>query len=223
MNKNKLLWIILDFVFIVLFNAFFFLIGGGSLNASVWLSYAFIHLAYLMVVLTPQLTKGRNKATTGLPLFTISSIYFLVEFVVGIFFILLALENITSTLLVQLFIAGAYAVVLILNLIANEHTASAETSRQVEIGFIKTATNNARVLMNEANDTKLRRVIGKICDELASSQTKSHPDLSLLEADIISGFSVVERSLDDSTEAISQAERIVALIRERNRRLKVMN
>ena len=96
-------WIILNSIFLVVFNALFFVLGGTDRNTSVWISYGFIHFAYFMLLLTPRLTRGEKSWTAlGFPLYVISAVYFLVELFIGSAFILIAFENYTGSFLVQL-------------------------------------------------------------------------------------------------------------------------
>ena len=124
MSKNSVLWIILDLIFLVVFNTVFFVAGGFDHPASVWISYGFIHFSYLMVIITPFLIrKSSSAAVFGFSLYSISSAYFLLEFVVGLIFILIKSDSFKAALVVQIIIAGFYGVLLISNLIANESTA----------------------------------------------------------------------------------------------------
>ena len=42
MNKKTVLWIILDLIFLAIFNTVFFVMTGLQHPASVWISYGFI-------------------------------------------------------------------------------------------------------------------------------------------------------------------------------------
>ena len=39
MNKKRILWILLDLVFLIIFNTIFFLLGGVHNKSSVWVAY----------------------------------------------------------------------------------------------------------------------------------------------------------------------------------------
>ena len=120
MKKLNVLWIILDLIFLVIFNAIFFLAGGVERVASVWISYAFIHFAYVMLVITPFLIrKSKSSVVFGYSLYSISAVYFLIQFVTGIVFIFISPESNTAAFLVQLCIAGIYGIILVSNMIAN--------------------------------------------------------------------------------------------------------
>src|SRR5699024_4531039 len=102
MNKKSVLWILLDLIFLAVFNTVFFVAGGTDHTASVWISYGFIHFAYLMVLVTPFLIrKSSSAAVFGFSLYSISSTYFLLEFVVGLIFIFMKSESYKASLIVQ--------------------------------------------------------------------------------------------------------------------------
>ena len=61
MNKKTVLWIILDLIFLAIFNTVFFVMTGLQHPASVWISYGFIHFAYLMVIVTPFLIRKSSR------------------------------------------------------------------------------------------------------------------------------------------------------------------
>ena len=125
MNKKRTLWILLDLVFLIVFNVVFFVAGGTEHSASVWISYGFIHFAYIMLLITPFLIrKSTNTAVLGFPLYSISSAYFIVVFVVGLIFIFTHPDSYKAALIVQVIIAGIYAVMLISHMIANENIAN---------------------------------------------------------------------------------------------------
>jgi len=89
MKKTNSLSTILELIFLVVFNVLFFVLGGFKHNAIVWTSYGFIHFAYLMLLLAPVLIhRGKSSAVFGFSLYLISAIYFLVEFFIGMTFIL---------------------------------------------------------------------------------------------------------------------------------------
>ena len=94
MNKKSVLWILLDLVFLIVFNIVFFVMGGAQHPASVWISYGFIHFAYIMLVVTPFLIrKSSSAAVFGFSLYSISSAYFFAAFIVGVIFIAAHPEN----------------------------------------------------------------------------------------------------------------------------------
>ena len=222
--RENLLWIVLNSIFLIVFNALFFVLGGAERNASVWISYGFIHFAYFMLLLTPKLIHtGRSAAVFGFSLYVTSAVYFLVELFVGSVFILIAPEGYTAALLVQLFIAGLYGIVLTAYLIADERTAGAEVKRQVSISFIKDASAKLKGLLESVGDKEAKKKVERVYDALYSSPVKSHPDLEQIETRILQSIRALEDAITSGNKdgIISLAGSLETTIEERNRQLRM--
>jgi len=226
MKKTNALGIISSLIFIVIFNILFFVIGGTQHNVSVWFSYGFIHLACLMVALTPLFIRvGKSAAVFGFSLHAISLVYFVLEFIFGIIFILLALDSYTIALLVQLCLVGFYGVTLITHMIANEHTAEAEEKRQHEIEYVKKASTKLKGYLYTVKDKDIKKKIEKIYDTVYSSPVKTHPSVSQTETQILRIIDEIGLliSSEDKEKIIPLSDSLLTLINERNERLKTYN
>jgi hypothetical protein len=226
MKKTNILWIILYSIFLIIFNLFFFLLGGTQHAMSVWISYGFIHLAYFLLIATPFLTrKGKSSTLFGLALASISAGYFLLEFVIGLVFIFIASEDIKATLLVQVCIAGLYASILIVNMLANEHTADAEYKRQNEIDYVKRASAQIKGFFDQIQDKEAKRKVERVYDTLCSSPTKSPPDLEQLENNMLQTINELEDAISagNKDDIISLANTLLSSVIKRNTRLKSLN
>jgi hypothetical protein len=226
MKKINRLWVILDIILLILFTAFFFILGGTVHPIAIWISYGFIHFAYSMLLLTPFLIRqGKRSSVFGFSLYSISGLYFLVELIIGSVFIIQSHLDPKITLLVQLCLAGIYGIILISNLVANENTANAEEARQDQIDFIKDCSANIKLLLNETTDISTRKKIEKLYDTLNASPVKSHKEVDQIEARIL----IVINELSDAVHSINidspskLAEDIISLINERNMKLKGLN
>jgi signal transduction histidine kinase len=226
MKRINVLWIILDLIFLIIFNAIFFATGGIDRYLSVWLSYGFIHFAYFMLLLTAFLIRaGKSKVIFGFSLYSISAAYFLGEFVTGIVFILLSPENHKIAFLVQICIAGLYAVILVSNMIANEHTAEAEEKRQYQNEFIKNASEKIKRILDSINDKETIKKIEKIYDAIYSSPAKSHQDLTQMEDSLLLSINELDDAVSTGHKEsiISLVDSLLAAINERNSWLKTLN
>ena len=226
MKKINVLWIILDLIFLVIFNAFFFLLSGAEHGMPVWMSYGFIHFAYFMLLLTPFLIrKGKSSAVFGFSLYSISSAYFLIELITGIVFMLVFPENFAITLLVQLSIAGLYCIILISSMIANEHTANAEQERQHQIEYIKEISLKLKLLLEKISDKDTKKMIEKIYDAVSSSPVKSHPNIANIESNMLQSVAELETEISAGNKemTVSLANSLLAAVNERNTRLKTLH
>ena len=224
MNKKSVLWILLDLIFLVVFNTVFFVAGGTDHTASVWISYGFIHFAYLMVLVTPFLIrKSSSAAVFGFSLYSISSTYFLLEFVIGLIFIFMKSESYKAALIVQVIVAGIYAVLLLSHLIANEHTADSVERHEEEVAYIKTASSRVKALIGKANDKKANKEIEKAYDTLHSSPSKTVATVRSIESNVMNKVAELEGAVSDQDTAtiITTAGEIVALMEERNRKIRL--
>lgn len=191
---------------------------------SVWISYGFIHFAYCMLLMTPFLvSKGKSAAVFGFSLYSISSTYFFVELITGVIFILVSPESYKAALLVQLCIAGIFAICLISNMIANEHTAEAEEKRQFEIDYVKNATAEMASLLSGIGDWETKKKVEKAYDAINSSPVKSHPNVSSLESQILIAITELRNSSGETeNKAVqNQADALLTMVNERNRQLKL--
>ena len=223
MSKKTAWQVLLYAVFLVVFNTIFFVVGGTDHESSVWLSYAMIHVAYFCVVAVPLFVrKGQNAVVLGLPLYTVTTVYFIVEFVVGMLFILLESDSIKGALVVQLLLAGAYAAAFITNLIANEDTADRAERQAVEVAYIKDVALRAHLLMNKTSDKAVSKELEKVYDYLHSSPSKSDPSVAVLELEVRNQLSLLEKAVaDNDGDAIVQvSNKILLTMEERNGRLK---
>jgi len=226
MRKQNVLWIVLDLIFLIIFNAFFFLLGGAEHSASVWISYGFIHFAYFMLLLTPLLIrKGKSSAVFGFSLYSISAGYFIVGLIAGGIFILVAPESMTIALLVQLCIAGLYAIIFVSNMITNEGTADAEEKRQYQIAYVKDASAMLKGILESVSDKEVKRKVERVYDAVYSSPVKSHPNLAQTENLVLESINKLDDVIysGDKENIISSANSLLSAVNERNMRLKTLN
>ena len=225
MGKTNFLWIILGSIFLVVFNIIFFVLGGVEHDASVWISYGFIHFAYFMLLLTSKLIRaGRSSTVFGLSLYFISAAYFLVAFATGMKFILTPQESYEVAFSVQLGIAGLYGIWLTSHMLANERTADAEEGRPRQIEYVKNASLKLKSSLDRINDKEAKKKVEKAYDALYSSPVKSHPDLAQLENRILLSINELDGAVSagNKERMISLADSLLLAINERNMQLKTL-
>ena len=225
MNKKRILWIMLDLVFLIVFNVVFFVAGGFEHPASVWISYGFIHFAYIMVLITPLLIRKSTIATVlGFSIYSISTTYFIVEFVVGLIFVFIRLESYKIALIIQVIIAGLYAVMLISHMIANESTADSIEKHEMELQYVKDSSYKLKGIMESISDKKLRKKVENLYDLLHSSTAKSNDTARDYEVAVLELIDELKENIagNDITAAEITIDKIEKNASERNRRLKYM-
>jgi len=223
MRKEAVLRMILKSIFLVVFNALFFTLGGTDHNATVWISYGFIHFAYFMLLLTPKLAStGHSAPVFKVPIYIMSTAYFFVELIIGSLFIVIASEGYTIPFLVQFCIAGIYGAILMVYLIADEWTGTAEKERGTQIAFIKDASLNIKGLLEKVSDKEAKKRLERVYDALYSSPVKSHPDLETEENNILQSIRELADavSIGNNDTIIALADTLEVAVNDRNKRLE---
>ena len=129
-------------IFLLIFNAIFFAIGGIEHKLSVWLPYGLMHFAYLMLLFTQYLIhNSKNITVLGGSFDSVSSAYFWVSFFTGIILITPDINNVTAWI-IQICVAGVYSILLISYMIAREYRAGIEEKRQYQITTSKVKENS---------------------------------------------------------------------------------
>jgi len=223
MEKKRTLWILLDLIFLIVFNVVFFIAGGTDHPTSVWISFGFIHFAYIMLLITSFLIRrSSNTAVLGFPLYSISSTYFIVAFVVGLIFIFVRPESYKAALIVQVIIAAIYAVMLISHMIANESTADSMERHEMEMRYIRDASSKLQGIMDFTSDKQLRKKIENLYDLLHSSPAKSNNSVRDYEVTVLKLIDALKGNIErnDISAAETNISKIERTASERNRHLK---
>jgi hypothetical protein len=224
-NKQSILWIILDLIFLIVFNTVFFTAVSGDATASVWIAYGFIHFAYIMVLVTTFLIrKSSSVAILGLSLYAISSSYFLLEMLAGIIFIFMKSESYKVSLCVQMILAGLYGIILIAHLLANERTAESIERYEGDVAYIKNTSARVNALIGKVNDKKVNKEIEKVYDFLHSSPTRTDISVYPIEAMVAKKVDELENLVyeEDISAIHAIATDILNLMDERNKKVRLI-
>jgi len=226
MKSKRLSWIISALAFLVVFNAAFYILGGINQNASEWISYCFVHLSFLLLLVSSLfIEKGNSGAVFRYSINTISGIYFFIELIIGEMFILLALPNYKAAFLTQLGLLALYAVILVAFISTNKKTASSETKRQNEINFIKYTSARLEQSFETISDNTARKAVEKLYDVLSTSPVKSQDSLLELEMkirDLVERICAAAKE-GDNENVVALAQTALSEVNERNRLARLSN
>lgn len=224
MKITRGLSVAMNSIFVVVFNAVFFILSGTNHPASVWISYGFIHFAYFMLLATRfWVTEGRSAAVFNLSLYSISFTYFLAEFILGLAFVFASPESYKAALSAQLSAAGVFGIVMIANIIANQRTAETEHKHQIELGYVKRAAAEVAAIMNGMSNRDGRKNVERVYDAISASPAKSHPDLFPLEAKLLVAIADLRRAVEsnDMGSIAARSDALLTMVGDRNRKLKL--
>ena len=226
MNKKRILWILLDLVFLIIFNTIFFLLGGVHNKSSVWVAYGFIHFSYIMLLFTPSLCKRRTEQIEmRLSVDSVSLLYFWVTFVIGVVFIIVKPDTVKICVVANVVITGVYAIVLLTSLLANEYTADNLDIHDEELDYIKRGSSELRALIDLVNDKKTAKQVEFLYDLIYSSPVKSHPSVKAYERNVLALIEQLRIDIanGDDTNIHSIMDKIKENAELRNRKLQVQS
>lgn len=200
--------------------------GAKEHYTSVWVSYGFIHFAYLILLLTPFfIRQGTFSVDYSRPLYLISSLYFIITLVVGVIFIVIEPEKSVAAWLTQIGLLGVFAAWFTSNLIANEHTANAIEKHEKEVQYVKTVSAQLKLSLSQMNDSKTKKQVEQLYDYIHSSPTKSSSGVSTIEQDIMDELKYLFTAIsqNDNLMAAQSANKILEMAKERNQKLYLLN
>lgn len=216
--KKKIFLISAGLIFPIVFNIIFFLVGGTSHPASVWMSYGWIMFAYILgFVLLFVRSETKSSAVFSFSVGTVSAVYFLVELVVGIIFICIASGDYKFALIVQLVPFALYLCALFLCLYVNSRTAENEKRRGREIAFVRRAYFKVEGIMEMDEAAPLHAELEELYDLIHGSPVQSSAEAKATENSIYDLLDELQEKISDVSAAGDLIKKAKRLVNERNR------
>ena len=179
-----------------------------------------------MLLITPKLIrKSSSSSVFGFSLYSISSTYFLVEFIIGVIFIFAKPESYKVSLVVQIITFGIYAAMIISHIIANEYAADNIERHELELQYVKNCSAQIKGIMNQVEDKNIKKKVEKAYDTLHSSPVRSNNTARDYELTVMDLIEVLEQNIErnDLIAASTTLDKILKNADERNRRVRLGN
>lgn len=221
--KTTLIRIVFTLVFLVVFNTLFFLLSGTDNPTSVWVSYAYIHVAYFTILFLPVLkTKGDASYYLSSVLYGQAITYFILELIAGVVFIVYRMESPVWSLVVQTALWLIFVVLILGNAWANQATAQSLEKRKQDIDAYQSMRMSLKRLMAKTDKPELKRLIADCSDKLEASSSRQTQESEKIDIEIEQAIASLRQSItgDDVEESTSLARQLVGLIEERKTILK---
>ena len=122
-------------------------------------------------------------------------------------------------------IAAVFAILLLANLIANEHTADNIEKREIELKYVKEASSKLNSILNQLSDKNHQKLVEKAYDLIRSSQVKSSDNVQAIELEVFNQISKLEELIKNKRyeEIEETVNKVCHSAEERNRKLKLLN
>lgn len=221
--KTTLIRIVFTLVFLVVFNTLFFLLSSTDNPTSVWVSYAYIHVAYFTILFLPVLkTKGDASYYLSSVLYGQAITYFILELIAGVVFIVYRMESPVWSLVVQTALWLIFVVLILGNAWANQATAQSLEKRKQDIDAYQSMRMSLKRLMAKTDKPELKRLIADCSDKLEASSSRQTQESEKIDIEIEQAIASLRQSItgDDVEESTSLARQLAGLIEERKTILK---
>lgn len=122
MKKNILFVGLIDLIIAVCFNAIFFINIKNPIT-QIWISYGFINFAFLMMILSPLVTKN-SKSTYLFSVVntSVSTVYYIATIVFGLVCIFSRKLSVNLTLTIFIILTAIYLIIFLSMLIIERRT-----------------------------------------------------------------------------------------------------
>lgn len=221
--KATLIRIVFTLVFLVVFNTLFFLLSGTDNPTSVWVSYAYIHVAYFTILFLPVLkTKGDASYYLSSVLYGQAITYFILELIAGVVFIVYRMESPVWSLVIQTALWLIFVVLILGNAWANQATAQSLEKRKQDIDAYQSMRMSLKRLIAKTDKPELKRLIADCSDKLEASSSRQTQESEKIDIEIEQAIASLRQSItgDDVEESTSLARQLAGLIEERKTILK---
>lgn len=216
--KSNIYRIISGILFPIVFVALLFVIGGTEHRTTCWIGFASIILSYIMMIAVPLLIPNSQSAYLfGMTSGTITSIFFAVQFVLGLIFMISDFEKWKIALIIEIALFVAVIIFMLQLLQTDEVTAKKETKHNQEVYSVKSLAIKAKMIVDRTTDSEIKRCIRNVYDELNSCPTSSNPKVKAIDGSISYNLDVLNQSVmaGDLNSVKSSAASVTALIKER--------
>lgn len=215
--KKNILNVALYLIFIIIFNLLFFILKD-TYTAAVWISYAFIHFAYIALITTQFFEENHKEVSLKLSSYLVSAIYFGIEIITGIIIIVITPETYKISLAIQITLLGIYLIILLSNIIVSSKVRRSLEEQEENFNYVKGVSSIIKTCMNGVSDENVAKKLEMFYDVVKYSPLKTNWAVSDLEKEIKQRVLILENNRHqlDNEEFTSEIEYLTNLANKRN-------
>lgn len=220
--NGKTLLIAVFSLFLVIFNAIFYLCGGTDREMGVWISYLLIHISWVIVLVMMLKTLHKDKMTElTAPSMLLSGIYFCLSFIVGIVFIISSVLSVKWCMIIQLILLGMYLLVFLSNAAVDNRTSQKAELQYAERVYVKKCSASLKSIMDKVNDKQIYKQIENVYDVIHASPVKSDEKVIEYEMEVFRLVRDLDRYVEEKNikEINKTIDKILKNASTRNRLL----
>lgn len=217
--KTNIIKIVIGLLFLIAFNVLFFVLGGTEQSTSNWISYGFIHAAYICLLATPLLTSSaKNLTVNAASLWLRAIFFFFIELVAGLIFIAINPADFLWTLIVQTALLLIFLVLQFMSVLANDATEASINKQRVESNLMRGMADKISVRIGTISNYALRKKVEVAYNSIKNSPVESFPEVVSFEMSLATAVDVLCAAIETGNEeqVDDAVKRVQIATRERN-------
>lgn len=216
--KNNLYRFVSGIIFPIVFVALFFIIGGTEHGTTCWIGFGATLLVYMILIAVPLfIPNSQSSYLFGLTSGTITSIFFVVQFIMGLVFMISDFEEWKIAVIIEIIFVAVSVFLLIQLLRVDEVTAKKENNHQQEVYSVKNLVIKTQTIINRAPNSEIKRCVKAVYDELNSCPTSSNSNVKVIDNNISYALDSLNQAVisSDLNNVKKCASSLVELAKER--------
>ena len=215
-------------IFAVYNIAAFGIAGFNDYNATFWISYVFVLIAFAVITVAIALLEHKYMKMRDwlfrLPLIKQSVIFATLELIVSILFMSLS-EKIEAgiALAVQIVVLGVYAIFAISCIIAKDMILEVGNHIKDRTTYIKLLKLDAETVARITSDTQVKKAFTELAEKIRFSDNMGCDEVADIETELSECIKEALSSAknNDTEQCLKCYERAVLLLEERNDKCKI--
>ena len=221
-TKSKTLFLVLDSLFLIVFNVCFFLLTDQEdRTTTTWINYGCIHAAYILFLLTPLLYPKNVAKDVAMPVYSLTFGFWWFELVLSVILMIVSIQT-KYNVIIQVICWAVVLIRLIILSLVNINTSEKQQRHQQELFYVKTAEGLLRTKLDGITDKQEYRQLEQVYDYVRTSPVKSNASAQVLESQILQKINSLVLESDASTIS-TLCKDILYLAQQRNQNLLTNN
>ena len=222
--KSNIFKIIIAFIFLIVFNALFFILGGTERTTTEWVCYGFIHVSYLCLLSTPLFCNaGKGETVLSASLYLRALFFFFTELIVGICFLWYNPESYSWPAIVQGILLAAFLILQLMSVLANDATKASIAKQRQERIYIRSLAENVKDAMRHVSDSTLRKQMASCYETLNSASIESFPEAAAAELELEGAVNALCAAADmgDAQQISQLIQNVQVALRHRSQAIRM--
>lgn len=217
MKNNKVLYGIIGIISLAVLNIIVFLCIK-EYTISRWINIAGLNLSIIMFWGAGIIAGDESEKFLGYARFPIVTVYSVLTFIISALFILINVNNITLSIIVQIILLGLFIIIICINTMSNNVSKNITNTDKTNYNKIADMAKRIELIMQVVDNKEIYKKIEKAYDTIKNANVTLKEDSTQIDNDIMQAIGAVEVAVQNNNYDMieEQTKRINDLVAKRN-------